>query len=200
MAVIETRLTHNFHRGATALLVEASTNPAVPVDALMEFRDFLVAHLRDHHESEDHELWHHLNEVAPETASGLAELTEEHEGLEAALEALSAVREGDRDALRDAAAAVRDFVIQHLDHEEPLLFPALRDKLPPETWAQFSQKVIANSPQLAPHLLIGFFDRVGTPEEVALILSGLPGPVQELVPMLREQGRAALAVLSGSAA
>ncbi|MGV9379047.1 hypothetical protein ACWDRB_24730 [Nonomuraea sp. NPDC003707] len=45
---------------------------------------------------------------------------------------------------------------------------------------------------------MGFLDQVGTPEEVALVLSGLPEPAQRFVPAMRDQARAALAVLAGA--
>jgi hemerythrin-like domain-containing protein len=201
MAVVETRLSHNLHRLATALLADAALRPTVPLVALVELRDFLVANLRHHHEAEDERLWPLVSAVAPAAADGLIELGAEHERLDSALDALNAVpvaQDGDRPALHAAAVAVRDLIHVHLGHEEPLLFPVLRDDLPPEAWAVFSQHVIATSPPIAPHLLIGFFVEAGTAEEFELMLSGLPEPLQELVPVLREQGRSALAVLAGT--
>jgi hemerythrin-like domain-containing protein len=201
VAVVETRLTHDLHRRATALLADATVRPSVPLDALAELRDFLIANLRHHHRTEDELLWPRLAAVAPEAAAKLTGLSEEHERLDRALDVLEAVpvaREGDRAAVHDTAVAVRVLVGLHLDHEEPVLFPVLRDLLSPQAWATFAQQVVGTAPPVAPHLLIGLFDEVGTADEVARLLSALPEPAREFVPVLREQGRTALAVLSGS--
>lgn len=200
-AIIETRLIHEFHRRATALLTEAAVRPSVPLAALAELREFLVQNLHHHHETEDHQLWPMIEAAAPQVAAEFAELSEEHDQLEATLDALETAPisvDGDRPGLQRAAEAVRDLVHRHLEREEPLLFPALREHITPEQWAAFSRDVVASSPTVAGHLIVGFFDQVGTPEEVELMLSGLPAPARQFVPAMREQARAALAVLSGS--
>ncbi len=201
VAVTETRLTHDLHRRATTLLSEAALRRSVPLEAVAELRGYLVKNLHHHHETEDHQLWPMISAVAPEVTEELAVLSKEHDQLDAALDALEAApteSDADREGLHQAAEAVRDLVHRHLEHEEPILFPALEKHVSPESWAAFSQQVIATSPMEAAHLTVGFFDEVGTPEEVALILSGLPAPALEFVPAMREQARAALAVLSGA--
>jgi hypothetical protein len=40
--------------------------------------------------------------------------------------------------------------------------------------------------------MVAFFDQAGPPEEVDLILSGLPDPARELVPVMRTQAKATL--------
>ncbi|MGK5737883.1 hemerythrin domain-containing protein [Micromonospora sp. URMC 103] len=197
-SVIETRLTHDTHRRATTLLAEAATRPAADVAALTELRDFLVATLRHHHESEDHDLWPLIEAAAPGTAKPLEDLSDEHDALDRALDALAAApvtAESDRSELATAAAAVRDLVHRHLEHEEPLLFPALRTHITPEAWEAFALKVIATTPPAGAGLLIGLFDEVGTEAEVELILSALPAPAQQAVPAMRAHSRAVLAAL-----
>jgi hypothetical protein len=51
------------------------------------------------------------------------------------------------------------------------------------------------SPPTGAHLMVALFDEVGTPDEVELMLSGLPTPVQALVPMMRVQAKATLDAL-----
>jgi hypothetical protein len=97
-----------------------------------------------------------------------------------------------RKELEAAATQVRDVVHRHLEHEEPVLFPALRTHITDAAWEKFAQKVIETTPPIGAHLLVGFLDEVGTPDEVDLVLSALPGPAQELVPNMRAQGRSAL--------
>ncbi|WP_406434766.1 hemerythrin domain-containing protein [Streptomyces sp. NBC_01589] len=206
-AVIETRLAHGVHRVATTLLAEAAVRPSVPLSALAQLRDFLVVNLRHHHETEDDDLWPRIVAAAPATAHELDALTEEHERLDAALDRLAATNlghgegatsEGIRAALHDAAVAVRDTVHDHLTHEEPILFPALRDHVSPAEWKDFAQRVIATTPPVAGHLMVGFLDEVGTPAEVELVLAGLPEPVRPLLPAMRAQAADDLQILRGT--
>ncbi|MEU6202748.1 hemerythrin domain-containing protein [Micromonospora musae] len=197
-SVIETRLTHGTHRQATTLLAEAAARPEADLANLTELRDFLVATLRHHHESEDDDLWPMIEAVAPGTSEPLKALSDEHDALDAALDALEAApvpAEGDRRELAAAATAVRDLVHTHLAHEEPLLFPALREHVSPEAWEAFALKVIATTPPAGASLIVGFFDEVGTPEEVALILSALPAPAQDAIPAMRAYSTAVIASL-----
>jgi hemerythrin-like domain-containing protein len=193
-AVIETRLIHDIHRRATSLLAEAAAHPSAPAAALTDVRDFLVAHLHHHHETEDDILWPMITAKAPEAADPLAGLSGEHDQLDAALDALSAatVDDAGRASLADAAVAVRDLVHLHLEREEPVLFPALRDHVSEEAWADFSRHVIATTPEVGTDLLVGFLEQVGTPEEVEIVLGGMPAPVRTA---LSEQARATLGML-----
>lgn len=207
-AVIETRLAHGVHRVATTLLTEAAVRPSVPLSALAQLRDFLVVNLRHHHETEDEDLWPRIVAAVPATAQELDALTEEHERLDAALDRLAATSvddhgegatsDGVRAALHDAAVAVRDTVHDHLAHEEPILFPALRDHVSPAEWKDFAQRVIATTPPVAGHLMVGFLDEVGTPAEVELVLAGLPEPVRPLLPAMRSQAADDLKILRGT--
>ncbi|MFD6972402.1 hemerythrin domain-containing protein [Streptomyces sp. NPDC059949] len=204
VAVIETHLAHQVNRVATTLLAEAAVRPSVPLGALTQLRDFLVANLRHHHETEDNDLWPRIVAAAPAMDHGLGELSGEHERLDAALDLLAAVnlsggevQDGVRAALRDAAVAVRDTVHDHLDREEPILFPALREHISPAEWQDFAQRVIATTPPVGGHLMIGFLDEVGTPAEVELVLAGLPEPVRPLLAPMRLQATDDLRTLRG---
>ncbi|WP_432043403.1 hemerythrin domain-containing protein [Streptomyces cadmiisoli] len=206
-AVVETRLAHEVHRAATTLLADAAVDPSVPLTALAQLRDFVVANLGHHHETEDNDLWPRIIAAAPDTRHALAALSEQHERLDEELDVLSAVilredavADGDamaavRTALRDAAAALRDTVHEHLAHEEPLLLPALRDHISPAEWQDFARRVIATTPPVAGHLMVGLLDEVGTPAEVELVLAGLPEPVRSLLPAMRRQAADDLRVL-----
>lgn len=196
-AVRETLLVHNLHRAASTLLAEAAARPSAPVDALAELRDFLVAQLRHHHESEDDVLWPKIKAVAPSAADGLADLSEEHERLDAALDATAAapVSGPDLTDLAGAAAALRDLVHTHLDHEEPILFPALRTYISEPDWADFAKHVIATTPDVGAHLTVGFLEQVGSPEEVEIVLGGIPANVRQA---MREQALATIGRLSAA--
>lgn len=190
-AVAETRLLHKMHRTATTLLARAAGRHTSPPDAVRELRDFLVAALRHHHESEDDLLWPRLREADPRAGTGLVELSTEHDALDAALDRLDAAAVPSAE-LAEAAVVVRDLVHRHLDSEEPLLFPVLAEHFSDVDWAAFSRLVIASAPPVGAHLNFGFFEQVGTPEELAVIAENLPPEVRTAVPALREQALATL--------
>ncbi|MEU5565037.1 hemerythrin domain-containing protein [Micromonospora musae] len=73
------------HRQATALLAEAAPRPGADIAHLTELRDFLVAQLGHHHESEDHDLWPMIEAAAPGISEPLQALSDEHDALDAAL-------------------------------------------------------------------------------------------------------------------
>ena len=115
--IVETRLLHKMHRAATSLLADAAQRDNAPSAALAELRDFLVAALRHHHESEDDVLWPQLIAADPVAGAALSELSMEHDALDAALDALAVAPvqdDADRAAVAAAAASVRDLVHQHL--------------------------------------------------------------------------------------
>ncbi|MEU5281027.1 hemerythrin domain-containing protein [Streptomyces asoensis] len=203
-AIVETRLAHETHRLATGLLVDAGGRSSVPSQALAQLRDFIVANLRHHHETEDLWLWPLIAAAAPDTTMALDGLSEEHIQLDIALDRLAAVdltgasiSSHGRHELREAAVAVRESVRDHLIREEPMLFPALRQHITREQWEAFAQRVITTTPPVAGHLMIGFLDEVGTPAEVESMLVNMPPPVMSVLPALRSQASADLRVLRG---
>lgn len=201
-AVVETRLVHDGQRRATTLLADLFSAPRsalVPAAAVAELRDFVVASLDHHHRLEDTDLWPTLLAADANLSDRLAGLSAEHERLDAALADLAQVDvvvaggPGQR-----AAEAVRDLVHAHLAHEEPVLFPALRAHLSDEQWTAFSQRAVNSAPHVGTHLLVGFLDEAGTPDQVALIFRHLPAPAKEALPAMRAQARAALTTLAGA--
>ncbi|MFD1517462.1 hemerythrin domain-containing protein [Pseudonocardia yunnanensis] len=194
-AVVHTRLVHDTHRRASTVLAEAAADPAASGAALAELRDFLVVHLDSHHKSEDDLLWPMIEEQAPGAAEPLTRLSGEHDQLEAALEALAAapIDQPGRTALVDAAVAVRDLVHAHLENEEPILLPALSEHVSEEAWEAFVRQVRATTPGVGAHLLVGFLDQVGTPEDVEIILRDMPAPVRA---KLREEAQETLGRLT----
>jgi hemerythrin-like domain-containing protein len=200
-AITETRLLHKMHRAATSLLADDAQRDDVPPAALAELRDFLVAALRHHHESEDDVLWPQLINADPAAGATLVELSAEHDALDAALDALAAVPVPDdaaRAVLATAAVQVRDLVHTHLEHEEPVLFPALAAHMPDRAWTEFSRAVIASAPPTGAHLNIGFFELVGSPAELAVVQANLPPAIAPLVPAMREQARVTLESLQAT--
>jgi nicotinamidase-related amidase/hemerythrin-like domain-containing protein len=199
-AIMETRLVHDVHRRASSLLAEGAARSGAPAGALREVRDFLVTTLRCHHTSEDERLWPLVHSLVPGTADALGALTEEHELLEEALTVLekAEITDGARHGeLADAAADVRDLVHRHLRHEEPVLFPALRDHVTAERWAEFADYVRSTDTTVGPHLMVGFIDLVATPQDADRLFGSLPAQVRdEVLPAMRRQARATLDLLA----
>jgi len=195
-SIVETRVVHNMHRLATTLLAEAAGRPQADAAALDELRLFLVKQLRHHHETEDHNLWPLIEKIAPGTSAPLAGLSGEHEALDTSLDDLEAAATGSPE-LAAAAETVRRTVHEHLDHEEPILFPALREHVGDQEWKDFSAFVMATTPPDAAHLAVGFFGRVASPEELQILFAGLPEPVRQAAPAMAEQAEETFAALGG---
>src|SRR5690606_21084872 len=154
-AITQTRLTHATHRLATDLLADAVDRPPADPGRLAELRDFVGPHPRHHLEAEHALPWPRSAAAAPATEPLRHRLSQDHDRLGGALDRLAAVdlptgdqavagadtgpaghgtgqvraglRDDVRPVLREAAVAVRDSVRDHLAHEEPVLFPVLRD-------------------------------------------------------------------------
>jgi hypothetical protein len=194
-AITETQLVHDVHRRAATLLADAAQRPDVPASAVTELRDFLVPMLHHHHETEDELIWPVITQAAPELTDGFDTLSDQHDELASALDRLAAAERPESFGV--AAAEVRRLVHHHLDDEEPLLLPALRDHVSPAVWEALSEHVIATAPKVSPHLLFGLFDVVGEPGAVEQMLAALPAPTRAMAPELRSQGADALLVLAG---
>ncbi|MEW2287291.1 hemerythrin domain-containing protein [Streptomyces sp. NPDC047841] len=199
-SVLETRLTHETHRRASALLADAANSRSADPEALTHLRDFLVATLHHHHESEDHVLWPLIEATAPGSSAPLVALGEEHEELERKLRALAEApvpAAEPRDALAEAARDVRDLVHRHLEHEEPVLFPALREHLTAEQWDEFSLQVVSTTPPVGALLMIGFVNEFATQQELDAMMSGLPATVLEMAPVMAAEAAKVLAAVRG---
>lgn len=196
-AVVETRVVHDSQRRATSLLVDVVSRPDAPAGAVLELREYVVAALQHHHESEDRDLWPRLRAAASRLSDGLDALTDEHERLDAALDRLRAApvdRPSDARAVA-AAVAVRDLVHEHLAHEEPLLLPALAEHLSEEDWDDFSRRTVASAPRVGLDLLVEMLYESGSDDEVDLILRHLPPEARAAIPDRRREAQATLAAL-----
>ncbi|MGH9229679.1 MAG: hemerythrin domain-containing protein [Acidimicrobiales bacterium] len=187
---------HDAHRRATSMLADALDRATRP-DVVADLRDFVVAMLVHHHRCEDDDLWPLLEAADPNLAPALDALSEEHGSLDAALERLGAAPvAGLADtAAQRAVAAVRVLVHEHLDHEEPILLPALRAHVSDRAWAEFSARTVASAPQEGAHLFVGLLHEVGAPDDVELIVRHLPPDAQAAVPAMRDQARSTFVAL-----
>lgn len=110
-----------------------------------------------------------------------------HERLDEALAGLAATDVAAADA--SPALAVRDLVHEHLSHEEPILFPALRAHVTEAQWTAFTRHTVDTAPATGRHLFVGFLERVGSADEVELLLRHLPPPARDALPGVRLRAR-----------
>lgn len=193
-AITNTRLSHEIHRLANSLL-GAVDRDSISAESLALFRDFVVANLRHHHETEGGWPWSQILSASPETGHLLDDLSLKHERLEAAVDRFAGAEVGGQTAgsnsaalgrgpegvprsdtavLRVAAIEVRDDAHLHLVHEEPVLFPAPSDHTTPDQWDELSRRVIKFSRTVAGHLTIGLSEEVGMPEATHSALVNMP--------------------------
>src|SRR5271165_3048032 len=93
-ALLDTRLAHDVFRRATSLLAAAAESNRVPDGPLEELRDFVVAEVRYHHDSEDRLVWPLLEAANPTATAALTGLSAEHQDLACGLELLARVTVG----------------------------------------------------------------------------------------------------------
>jgi hypothetical protein len=193
-SVVETRLVHDMHRRATTLLADAVPAGPASVDAVEQLRDLVVATLEHHHRSEDTDLWPMLLGRRPSLAAALAELSRDHEQLDAVLRQLAS-RPVDERGVRGTALQLRELVHDHLSREEPVLFPALAAALTDDDWLGFSQRTVASTPDAGKPMLVELLHQVSTNGAVDVLLRHLPQEARDGVPSMRAQGRAVLDAL-----
>jgi hypothetical protein len=192
-AVVETRVVHDTHRRATSLLADAIVGDRAPGGAVAALRELVVAMLRHHHESEDRELWPILTAAAPSLADPLGDLSREHDRLDDALDRVAASTD------EASAIEVRDLVHDHLAHEEPILFPALRAHVTDDQWTAFFQRAVARAPRVGTDLLVALLHQVASEDDVEVILQHLPPDARAAVPAMRAGGEQTLYLLAGPA-
>jgi iron-sulfur cluster repair protein YtfE (RIC family) len=162
-AMNDTRLAHDLYRRATSLLADAAKSRHAADEVLGELRDFVVAELSYHQESEDGLVWPLLTSANRGAAKALDVLSEEHHRLFAALRLLDRViigRTSERGSLARAAQAVRDILHDHLDNEEPILMPLLAAHISDGHWTKLRQQIAANAPTDHTRLKLRLLDDV----------------------------------------
>ena len=189
-AVIETRVVHDTHRRATTLLSDVTATGGAPADAVGSLHGLVVPMLRHHHESEDGDLWPTIVEAAPSLAGRLDALSREHDTLDEALSRMAAT------LTPVTAGEVRGLVHEHLDHEEPILFPALRAHVTTADWDAFSERTVATAPQEGIELMVALFFEVAPAADVEVLLRHLPPEAQAGIPAMRAAGDRILAALA----
>jgi hemerythrin-like domain-containing protein len=127
-----------------------------------------VRGLHHHHEGEDNDFFPVIVRDAPSTEVLVTQLSSEHQELvtlldaaDAAVAALEQQPSADnRQAARDAMAAVRDQLFPHLDKEEAQLLPVAADSVDPAEWKRLGDDAFRSVPKSDLPVVAGAFDDV----------------------------------------
>lgn len=206
--VAEFGLVHAAMRHSAGLLVRAADGlgpgSSPRATKLAGFTSALLEFIHHHHSGEDEHWWPAL--VAHSAAAGtvLEPLTDDHHELDPLLDALrghvTRLRAGthDVDALRRDAAALRAHLLEHLEAEEPVLFPLLAEHLPQAEAERLGRLMGKTAPRSGLSYLLGAMNASATELEQQVILTKMPPPVRWARPLLLRRYRKDVAVLTGA--
>ncbi|WP_019632428.1 DUF4267 domain-containing protein [Actinomadura atramentaria] len=154
--------------------------------AIVAFMDDYRAGLHMHHTGEDELLWPLLLARVDLDAEIVLRMEEQHSRVEASLAAVAersaawraSASAADRDALVAALAHHRTVLIEHLDDEETNLLPLAERHLTAAEWDAQGEHFVATATKMQALTFLGVILEDATPEERAMMLGGLPGPVR----------------------
>lgn len=173
-------LYHRAMRAGAADLM-AALEPAAPdLAAIGGWFEHYQAACTIHARAEDAVLWPTLLAERPDLSPVVAEMDEEHAGLDERLATTAAaLRDGDLDAARAAAAALAELITTHLDGEEARAVPALVECFDGDALAGIMVQVQQSAGPDGARTSLPFFLAVADPDEQAGLLAQLPPPVRE---------------------
>lgn len=130
-----------------------------------------------HHTSEDDVLWPGLRRKDPDFDAQARELHEDHEELDAAMDAVSTAIAHRGDGLVRASHTFESVLRDHLRDEERIIFPVF-ERLGERAYLAEERKVVASAPmRVMTHLQPWMFD--GAPRRsVAHVSATIPPPVR----------------------
>jgi hemerythrin-like domain-containing protein len=194
-AVLDFAGVHRMIRGYITKIDAALKNPrneAAWAKTLAGLVSFGVAGLRFHHHVEDDEYWPAL--IAKGADANLLEpLTGSHRDLDVVLNQVESVARrltaSPTDttamaAVADLMAQFRDHVRQHLDEEEPIIFPLLEQYISDTEAHAMAARAARNAPKKGISWIIGGVTYAMTPPEAENFLSAFPKPIIWLRPLL----------------
>jgi hemerythrin-like domain-containing protein len=152
------RLVHRAFRQTGKEIAEAMPN-LVDADQeklarIADIWDFYSRALRMHHVHEDDEIWPVLVQRRPDFAETEAEMKREHEEVDEKLDPADAAAATLRSATdaKTVAVATQTFAAcvrkldEHLDHEEGVAFPFVRDAFGREEFAKLEEQFLRSTP------------------------------------------------------
>jgi hypothetical protein len=173
-------LYHRAMRAGAADLVAALGAAAPDLAAIGGWFEHYQAACTIHANAEDTVLWPALVGERPDLATVVEGMDQEHAGLDERLAATAAaLRAGDLDAARVAAAALAELITTHLDGEEARAVPALIERFDGDALAGLMAQVQQSAGPDGARTSLPFLLAVADPDEQAAFLTLLPPPVRE---------------------
>ncbi|MFG2998850.1 FAD-dependent monooxygenase [Streptomyces sp. NPDC048340] len=198
---------HDILRRGTELVADSfqclTDGAAVDIPVLVWTAGWLVELTHHHHTSEDDLFWPVLRELYPQAGAHFDTLKDEHEELNAELDALQAavdelaalgplatLASAGRPAREGAAAArrVQKVLAAHLDTEEPVV----RDLFPGVSGSEIDRlrkAILAGGPQGGGHMVFGLLEDPVLARGYDLLVENFPPAVHAARPQLIEQYR-----------
>jgi hemerythrin-like domain-containing protein len=194
-AVLDFTGIHRMIRGYITKIDVALKDPRHEVKWVKTLADLMlfgVAGLRFHHQVEDDEYWPALIAKGAD-ADLLRPLTGSHREIDSVLDQLeSAARRLAGSPMDPAALAAvtehmpqfRDHVREHLDEEEPIIFPLLEQYISDAEAHAMASRAARNAPKKGISWIMGGVTYAMTPRESDNFLSAFPKPIIWLRPLL----------------
>jgi hypothetical protein len=194
-AVLDFSGVHRMIRGFIAKIDEALENPRPTAEWGKTFAGlvlFGVAGLRFHHHVEDDEYWPALVKKGAD-AHLLEPLQAEHRDLDSLLDRLESQAQRLRKAPTDPSALTGvtnlmakfgDLVREHLDEEEPIMFPMLEQYISDTEAHGIASRVAKSAPKKGISWIMGGATYAMTPAETENFISAFPKPIIWIRPLL----------------
>ena len=174
-------LAHRAMRQEFGLLAEAALQPfdIARRRAFEEQVEMVLYVLHHHHTGEDTEIWPVLRERVPVARPDFDLLEAEHEQLDPLFRVVgdTTVPMAERAA---ALAEIHVLINAHLDREERVAVPLIREHFPVEEWEALGRRVQKSfGLRRVPHIF-GWIASAGSEQQVADALAEVPGPMRFL--------------------
>ena len=166
------------HRGFRTEFGRLARVARAPRDAahavLIDDQLDLVMHLLHHHHTgEDTTVWPRLLTRVPDAAPALARLEAQHEDMDPLFTAVTdrTVPLADR---ADALQQLHEVLNAHLDEEETVAVPLIRDNFTEQEWARDGDEVMKFLDRKRLPLIFGWLASVSDAEQTRVALAGVP--------------------------
>jgi hemerythrin-like domain-containing protein len=183
-------LIHRILRGSFAELAVLVTGvrggEAARVDAVADHLGFTLDGLTAHHTTEDDLIWPVLLTRAQPSATLIARMEAQHDGLHTSIEEVrrlayvwrAAPSPDTASVLSAAITGLLDQLTTHLDEEERDVVPLIAKHLSVAEWDHMGESAFAKFTPAQRFTAMGQLLEVASPAEATAMLASLPGPIK----------------------
>lgn len=194
MAIVHKTFRTTYAESA-GLVADSADAPGRRVAFLADHIDFTLTLLHLHHGGEDAVLWPLLIERAPDEASMVQRVADQHHDVSSGIERVGVANRAWRDApSADTRAALTGTLNElsavlnhHLDDEEQLVVPLAARTMTQAEWNSLGEHARAGIPQDKMFVAFGLLLDPLTREERDVLFAEVPEPVQQLWASIGEQ-------------